>query len=938
MPGENKIKILILAANPEAAPMLDLDEEARGIDAKLLATALRDRFQIVKHGAVRLDDLAGLLLRHQPDIVHFSAHGQDSGDIVFVGKGGRAHRVAPVGLAGMLAQAGKLPRLVVFNGCYTAAQAKAAAGKIDFAVGVAGVIKDEHAIIFAPDFYQALGFGRSVQEAFDMGVARLVAEGLANAKELMQLHPRVGVQPSAAYLAAAVDRDVEVSIGSPDPLKKSATQKQPSGGPRKPEAISSAKAEGSSKEPQSKGSKPVSHSDVTYVVFCRIDGVKTLPSEEVAASVSVLHTVVDDALKRLHPGEPLPSQSSVYGRFVLAPGNAKLALDLAKQVLKEAARKGVTLAIGVACGRVERTLDLREHNVAGVVVNRSARLAHLPKGSGKIVVEPHVADDAIKTAAVYRNAFSEVEESQVKKTKLSFRWFSTDPTELGKLGKLRRTITSVAVHTVIYDIVGFSASDLADLRGLVEKLRQCVSEALRALGVSDPRTAEDRFWYAPAGDGGVIVFRIGSEAWTFAKGLRDQAKHSKLPIRIGIATGAVVALDGLPLGQGVFEADAISALPPKGEIAASGRFWNGFLQPAEKRGWTASPLESRDVPDIEVLLLSQGKSKRPPNGPEPDGQSKGKGKTSPTEPPPPKDDDQQSTYREKARLFVQEKLDSISHDSTSGIGLLRRVAIAIGVGGAQDHPKSLAKRITSRVTDSANRETMSRLNGLYLALCGERNYKHAEVIAACIDHLLPLYFSWKVITSAASQLKGGGIAIVEGAVSTMTGADIIMAVHDLGPTSFSAGEEEPRGRHGQPLPTSPIDAPSEDRDMLGILLHLNQKLNFSSDNGGSTASPKARVERLSKSLAGHLSTYKGQDGRSLYCVVAKEGSDDDWNYWRGIFARLKELVDSFLRLQKLDDRLVFIELDPDAPGSFEESALRQYLLRRYEADQKRSTT
>jgi class 3 adenylate cyclase len=695
-----------------------------------------------------------------------------------------------------------------------------------------------------------------------------------------------------------------------------------------------AKTEGASPEDQSTGPIAVSHFDVTYVVFCRIHGVKALPSRDVAASVSVLSKVVDDALKRLHPGEWLPAHSSVYGRFMLVPGNVKLALDLAKQVLKEAAKKGVRLAIGIAWGRVERTQDLREHNVAGVVVNRAARLAHLPDGEGKIVVERHVASDAIGTDAVYETGFSKVEEDQVKKTKLSFQWFSTDPTTLGSLGKLRGSVTDVVVHTVVYDIVGFSASDLEGLRDLVERLRRCVSEALRALGVSDPRTAENRFWYAPAGDGGVIVFRIGSEAWTFAKGLRDQANYARLPLRIGIATAPVVALDDLPVGRGVFEADAISALPPKGEIAASSRFWNEVLQPAEKRSWIANSLESGDASDLGALLLSQGKEKRRPNGPGPNDQSKGNDKTNATEPPPPQDDEQQLTYREKARQFLQSQFDSLSLDSTSGVELLQRVAREVGVGEAQDDPRTLAKKITSRLMDASSLDAVSRLNGLYPALRGDGS-KHAGTIIACVDHLLPLHFPWKFIAGAVNQLKRYGIAIIEGTVYTMTGADIIMAAHDVGPTCFSAGEEEPRGLHGHLLPTAPIDRPSEDRDALNILLHMNAKLRFSKDGGGSTTDVGVRVERLCKRLAGYVSTYKGQHHRTLYFVVAKDGSDDDWNYWRGVFTRIQDACRT--DKDKAVERLVFIQLDDDAPGSFEESALRHYLLLRYQADQRRSS-
>ncbi len=364
----------------------------------------------------------------------------------------------------------------------------------------------------------------------------------------------------------------------------------------------------------------MSHPDVIYVVFCRIDGIKTMASDVVAASVDVLAKVIQAATAKSSPEEALVSHSSVYGRFALVPGRVTLALELAKTILKDSARKGVKLAVGIAGGRVESTQDLLEDNVAGVVVNRAARLAHLPDGNGKIVVEKHAALDAINAMSKYETAFTPEQESQVKKTNLFYRWFSTEPVAPGNLHYKRPSSHTESVHVVVYDIVEFSALNLTGLRLIVGKLRVCVSEALRALGVSDPRQADGRFWYAPAGDGGVIVFRGGSEAWTFATKLREQAVANDLPIRIGIATGQAVVLQGLPVGRGIFEADAISALPPKGDIAASDRFWNETLEASERQGWDSQVIESYPSALLLTPTTRSARTKRN-GGTEPKGKS-----------------------------------------------------------------------------------------------------------------------------------------------------------------------------------------------------------------------------------------------------------------------------------------------------------------------------
>ena len=61
-------------------------------------------------------------------------------------------------------------------------------------------IDDDHAIAFAAEFYQVLGFGRSVQDAYDLGVTRLTGEGVANAKGLVKLRKRRGINPADLVL------------------------------------------------------------------------------------------------------------------------------------------------------------------------------------------------------------------------------------------------------------------------------------------------------------------------------------------------------------------------------------------------------------------------------------------------------------------------------------------------------------------------------------------------------------------------------------------------------------------------------------------------------------------------------------------------------------------------------------------------------------------
>jgi hypothetical protein len=213
-----RIKILFLAANPRDTDRLRLDEEARAIQQRLRSSTHGERFMVEQEWAVRASDLQALLLRHRPDIVHFSGYGSHAGRTVledqagyskgsssdglkrlfvtlrdmvrFSGHGSQAGRIvledqagysrclAPDALERLFGTLKDNIRCAVLNACYTEDQAKAIAGSIGCVVGMSTAIADESAVAFASGFYQALGYGRDVQTAFELGCGQLSLEGL----------------------------------------------------------------------------------------------------------------------------------------------------------------------------------------------------------------------------------------------------------------------------------------------------------------------------------------------------------------------------------------------------------------------------------------------------------------------------------------------------------------------------------------------------------------------------------------------------------------------------------------------------------------------------------------------------------------------------------------------------------------------------------------
>ena len=93
-------------------------------------------------------------------------------------------------------------RLVVLNACNTRPQAEALTEVVDCVVSMNRTITDRAAIKFAASFYGALAFGRSVQKAFDQGVARLSAEGIAES-DTPELLVRAGVDAAQLVLVGS---------------------------------------------------------------------------------------------------------------------------------------------------------------------------------------------------------------------------------------------------------------------------------------------------------------------------------------------------------------------------------------------------------------------------------------------------------------------------------------------------------------------------------------------------------------------------------------------------------------------------------------------------------------------------------------------------------------------------------------------------------------
>jgi len=194
-----EITVLILASNPIDTPRLNIDEEVRQISQKIQASSHRDFVKLIPALAVRTTDLLQLLNQFEPQIVHFSGHGYHSGEIILMNESGESQPVSSESIKALFTAMKDNIRVVLLNACYSQTQAKAITEVIDCAIGFNDSISDDAAISFAAAFYRAIGFGRSVKNAFEQAIVELKLQDSPEAMKPV-LMARNGADPSEIFL------------------------------------------------------------------------------------------------------------------------------------------------------------------------------------------------------------------------------------------------------------------------------------------------------------------------------------------------------------------------------------------------------------------------------------------------------------------------------------------------------------------------------------------------------------------------------------------------------------------------------------------------------------------------------------------------------------------------------------------------------------------
>jgi hypothetical protein len=160
-------KILILASNPKGD--LRIDREIRDLKKAVERSGKQEEFDVEIELAARPEDLQELFHEYQPYIVHFCGHGTGEKGLVFENQNGGVQVVSTQSLSSLFKIFSDDVNCVLLNACHTEVQADAIVEHIPYVIGTSREILDEAAYFFAVGFYRGLGYGKSIEQCYELG-------------------------------------------------------------------------------------------------------------------------------------------------------------------------------------------------------------------------------------------------------------------------------------------------------------------------------------------------------------------------------------------------------------------------------------------------------------------------------------------------------------------------------------------------------------------------------------------------------------------------------------------------------------------------------------------------------------------------------------------------------------------------------------------------
>lgn len=182
---ENR-RILFLSSVAAGTGPLSLGRELNEIETNLKASKERERLEFRKEHFLTVGKCTQAILDFSPHIVHFSGHGEEGG-LYFEDAYGSPELVPAEALADLFELFRDTVQCVVLAACYSEKTALEIRKYIPHVIGVSIYIPSDAAILFSTGFYMAIGAGRDIPFAFELGRVMSKLHGIQK-EEMLKLY------------------------------------------------------------------------------------------------------------------------------------------------------------------------------------------------------------------------------------------------------------------------------------------------------------------------------------------------------------------------------------------------------------------------------------------------------------------------------------------------------------------------------------------------------------------------------------------------------------------------------------------------------------------------------------------------------------------------------------------------------------------------------
>lgn len=207
-PEPEKLRVLYLTASPvnDDSDILRVDVEVNNVLRAVRASKHRDLIDIQVRPAASPQDLLDGINDVRPHVIHFSGHAGapgllfDKADIVDPGELTVGYRQ----LAAVLRATDNPPTCLLLNACDTAEGAMELLEAVPVVIAMKAPVGDASAVVFATQFYAAVGGAQPIGKAVEQAVAA-VEMALSIEMDLVTVCARPEVEPSSLMLIEPTD-------------------------------------------------------------------------------------------------------------------------------------------------------------------------------------------------------------------------------------------------------------------------------------------------------------------------------------------------------------------------------------------------------------------------------------------------------------------------------------------------------------------------------------------------------------------------------------------------------------------------------------------------------------------------------------------------------------------------------------------------------------